>query len=263
MRPPLRVTGLRGRQLARLHSLYRTTGCPRTRVRVQMVLLSSTGYSVAGIAGITHQSDDTIRYWLNRFLAHGWRGLREGPRSGRPVLITPAVEQFLHTCLAGSPREFGISRPTWTTARLAQVVGRRLKITVTDECIRQHLERIDGVCRRPTWTVKHLARQQPGYAQKKAGLQGFCSIRRAERMSMCKMKPNSVCFRRSRACGCSGASNARSTPPACGHPSGMSAPRPIGGLARSYAFVRRNATRRPSAAWSRKVWRARLNANAV
>src|SRR5437899_1904098 len=99
MRPPLRITRLRGRQAARLNSLYQTTDCPRTRLRVQMVLLSSDGHSVAEIAGITRQSDDTVRHWLQRFLDHGWRGLLEAPRSGRPAVITPAAEQFLLECL--------------------------------------------------------------------------------------------------------------------------------------------------------------------
>jgi transposase len=169
MRAPLRVGRLHGRQAACVQRLFQTTQCPRTRLRAQMVLLSSDGYPVGEIAAITHHSDDTVRHWLQRFLDQGWRGLLEAPRSGRPAAITPAIEQFLHDCLQGTPRDFRISRPSWTTDLLAQVVRRRLKIDVTGECIRQHLERIEGVCRRPTWTVKHLARLKPGYAQKKAG----------------------------------------------------------------------------------------------
>lgn len=175
MRPALRVQRLSVQQAARLRSLFQTTDCPRTRLRAQMVLLSSDGYSVTEIAGITSQSDDTVRYWLHRFLDQGWQGLLEAPRSGRPAAITPAVEQFLSECLQGTPRDFRISRPSWTTALLAQVVQRRLKIEVTDECIRQHLERIEGVCRRPTWTVKHLARQKPGYAQKRLDYKAFAA----------------------------------------------------------------------------------------
>lgn len=195
MRPSVCVTGLRGRQGARLRSLYQTTDCPRTRLRTQMILLSSEGYSVTEIAAITHQSDDTVRRWLQRFLDQGWRGLLEAPRSGRPAAITPAVEQFLAKCLRGSPRDYRLSRPTWTTALLARVVQRRLKIAVTGECVRQHLEHLAGVCRRPTWSVKHLARLKPGYAQKKAGLRDFCSARRAGPMCMFKMKLSSACFR--------------------------------------------------------------------
>jgi putative transposase len=166
MRLPLRVP-LRGHQLVRLEGLYRQTRCARTRLRLQMVLLSDAGYSVEEIAYITRQSEYTVRRWLHRFLEEGWRGLYEAPHSGRPPEITPAIEQGLRACVVKSPRDSGVSRPTWTTADLAQVVQRRFKIEVTDECIRQHLERVDIVCRRPTWTVKHLGKAKPGYAQKK------------------------------------------------------------------------------------------------
>ena len=151
MRPPLRVTGLRGQQLVRLQALYRTTRCPRTRLRIQMVLLSRQGYSVNEIAGITHQSEDTVRRWLHRFMREGCAGVPESPRAGRPAAITPAVEQFLRECVRQTPREFGLRRPSWTAALLAAVVWRRFKVKVTDECIRQHLQRIDAVCRKPVY----------------------------------------------------------------------------------------------------------------
>ena len=106
-------------------------------------------------------------------MREGCAGMTEAPRSGRPLAITPAVEQFLHECVRQTPREFGVHRPCWTTALLATVVRRRFKVKVTDECIRQHLPRIEAVCRRPTWTVKHRAVQRPGYAQKRRDYKAF------------------------------------------------------------------------------------------
>jgi transposase len=172
MRPPLRVQ-LRGYQLVRLESMYSQTRCARTRLRIQMVLLSDEGYSVEEIAQITHQSEHTVRRWIHRFVEDGYRGLYEAPHSGRPPEITPVIEQMLREYVLKSPRELGVNRPSWTTYELAKLVKRRFKIEVTDECIGQHLERLDIVCLRPTWTVKHLAKQKPGYAQKKGLLPGY------------------------------------------------------------------------------------------
>ncbi len=166
MRLPLSIR-LRGRQAARLQKLYREAQCPRTQLHVQMVLLSNDGYSVEEIAQITRKSDDTVRHWLHRFQRAGWAGLLAAPHSGRPPRITPGIEAFLRECIPQSPRAFRLKRPGWTTTLLAKLVRRIFKVRVTDECIRQHLARIEAVCRRPTWTVKHLAAQQPGYAQKK------------------------------------------------------------------------------------------------
>ena len=166
MRPPLQIR-LCGRQAARLQTLYREAKCPRIQLHLQMVLLSSEGYSVAEIATITRKSDDTVRYWLHRFQQAGCAGLVEAPHSGRPPEITPAIEAFLRECIPQSPREFRLDRPGWTTALLARLVQRYFHVRVSAECIRQHLAKVAAVCRRPTWTVKHLAERQPGYAQKK------------------------------------------------------------------------------------------------
>ncbi len=166
MRPPFQIQ-VRGPQPARLRAMYKETRCPRTRLRVQMVLLSHEGYSVEEIAKITCKSDDTVRYWLHRFQHGGCSGLIEAPHSGRPPQITPCIETFLHESIPQSPRTFKMNRPGWTTALLVKLVKRRFQVCVSDECIRQHLQRVHAVCRRPTWTVKHMAQQQAGYAQKK------------------------------------------------------------------------------------------------
>lgn len=66
MRPPVQIQ-IRGHQLARLRAMYEETTCPRTRLRVQIVLLSHDGYSVEETAQIVRKSDDTVRYWLQLF----------------------------------------------------------------------------------------------------------------------------------------------------------------------------------------------------
>jgi transposase len=171
-----------------LEKLYREAVCPRFRVRVQMVLLAIAGKAVKEIAQIVRQSDDTVRRWLQRFEEGGCDGLTERSHPGRPAQITPDIECFLLSCIDQSPRAFGKDRATWTTALLAEVIEAHFEVRVSDECVRQHLDRIEIVCRRPTWSVKHLAERQPGYAQKKLRFRAFCAIRRVAPMSMFRMK---------------------------------------------------------------------------
>jgi len=140
--------------------------------------MSSEGCSVAEIARVTRRNRLTVRRWLHRFIESGCQGLAEGTHSGRPPTISAKMERALRRCVLKSPRDFGIDQPFWTTASLAKYLERRWGVRVTDECVRQHLERVDAVCRRPTWTVKHLAREQPGYAQKKGIFPGYYGIRR-------------------------------------------------------------------------------------
>lgn len=188
MRPPLRITKVHGRQKARLERLYREAQCSRFRTRVQMVLLSMAGRTLEEIAEIVRESDETVRRWLHRFMAEGCDGLIERMHAGRPAQVTPEIECFLLTCIEQSPRALGKNRAGWTTALLAEVIEAHFGMQVSDECVRQHLDHIEIVCRRPTWSVKHLAQQQPGYAQKKARLPGCCAIRRVVQMCMWRMK---------------------------------------------------------------------------
>ena len=173
MHPRLQVKRVSGAQLSCLRRTYDRADDPRVRCHAQTVLLAQEGYATQEIACITRQSPMNVRRWIHRFEEQGCKGLVEGQRSGRPAEITPAVENYLREAVGQSPHQYGYRRPGWTTELLAKLVRRRFKRNVTDECIRQHLERVGVVCRRPTWTVKHKAQAQPGYAQKKAGLQGF------------------------------------------------------------------------------------------
>jgi transposase len=53
-------------------------------LRVQMVLLSSRGYSVHQIAEILEEGEGTVRTWLRRYQQQGSAGLVDLPRPGRP-----------------------------------------------------------------------------------------------------------------------------------------------------------------------------------
>ena len=172
MRLPLKLRPVRERQLNRLRKMYDQAECPRLRRRAQTILLAQADYETTEIAQITRQSCWTVRRWLHRFMADGCEGLWEGPRSGRPPGIPPEIELFLREALGKSPRDYGLAQPSWTTKLLRKVIKRRYKSDVSDECIRQHLHAVGGVCRRPTWTVRHRAEAQPGYAQKKAQFPG-------------------------------------------------------------------------------------------
>ena len=188
MRTSLRLTKVHWHQKARLKRLYQQAHCPRFRIRVQMVLLSIAGSSLGEIAGFVRESDETVRRWLHRFLAEGCDGLVERKHAGRPARLTPEMDCFVLTCIEKSPRDVGFDRSIWTTALMAKAVERRFGVAVTDECVRQHLAKNEAVCRRPTWSVKHLAQQEPGYTQKKPRLPGFYGIRQEVQMYTWKTK---------------------------------------------------------------------------
>ena len=173
MRPRLQVKRCGGAQLRRLRRMYDRAAGARVRRRLQTILLAQQGYATHEIARVTRQSQMNVRRGIHRFGQHGCDGLLEMERSGRPADITPAIENFLRTVVGQLPRRYGYRHAGWTTHLLAKLIGGRFKRRVTGECIRQHLKRAGIVCRRPTWTVKHKAQAQPGYAQKRLDYKGI------------------------------------------------------------------------------------------
>ncbi len=87
------------------------------------------------------------------------------PRSGRPPTVTPAWIRLLLTLVDHDPRRVGVPRAAWTAPALATYLAERTGIRVTPQQVR-YLRKHGYVPRRPTWTVRHLARRDPAYASK-------------------------------------------------------------------------------------------------
>ncbi|RIK53351.1 MAG: hypothetical protein DCC57_08445 [Chloroflexi bacterium] len=56
----------------------------RVSQRAQMILLSAQRHTIPEIATIFAVSRATVRYWIERFEAHGPAGLYDRQRGGRP-----------------------------------------------------------------------------------------------------------------------------------------------------------------------------------
>jgi putative transposase len=167
MRQALKVKHLQWQQRRKLEKMYKSHENKRTRERAHMILLSYGGQTPQQIGKTLLTSDDRVRDAINRFLTGGCAGLEEGERSGRPPKISNEMEAKLRDWVLATPEEQSVQRSYWTTESLAKSLKKEFRVKVTDECVRMHLLGMNLVCRRPTWTVKPLAKQQPGYARKK------------------------------------------------------------------------------------------------
>jgi hypothetical protein len=63
----------------------------------------------------------------------------------------------------------GVSSANWTTGLLATYLATTTRITVTAETVRLYLRAAGYVCKRPTWTLKRKAAEQPGYVGNASG----------------------------------------------------------------------------------------------
>ena len=56
-------------------------------MRAHAVLLSARGYSLDQIADIYQQDRDRVSLWLDWWDEHGYDGLADDPKSGRPATL--------------------------------------------------------------------------------------------------------------------------------------------------------------------------------
>jgi transposase len=152
-------------QHAALEERFEQTCDAETRLRYQMVLLASTGYTAPQIAPLVRRSEDTVLRVLRRYREAGVEGVPHRPRPGRPVQVPPAWEAELRRVIEEDPHTVGVKSANWTTQLLAdylhQVTGHRTGI----ETVRVHLHAADYVCKRPTWTLQRKAQEQEGWAK--------------------------------------------------------------------------------------------------
>jgi len=123
------------------------TLAPPERDRVEMVLLSATGWSPPRIAAHLGCHPVTVRAVLKRFRQVGAAGLRRGrpgppPDTARRAQVTTALDQLL-----GQDR-------TWTAAQLATALGED-GITLSTRQTRKYLQRMGSRWRRTARTLRH------------------------------------------------------------------------------------------------------------
>lgn len=134
-----------------------------TRLRYQIVLLAGEGRDVAEIAAVVRRSTSTVWRVLDRSRAGGPDAVPHRRRPGYPNRIPVAWETELRRVIELPPREVEVDSATWTTKLLADYLAQATGYRFHLETVRLHLHAADYVCKRPTWTLKRKAEEQPGW----------------------------------------------------------------------------------------------------
>lgn len=118
----LRVRALTEEERQQIKRLSQARTAPARAVeRAQIVQAASEGLSVPAVAARVGIAEKVVRRWLVRFNAEGLSGLRDKPRSGRPVTYSrEAVGVVIATALT-DPKELGQAFGSWTFARLERM----------------------------------------------------------------------------------------------------------------------------------------------
>ena len=164
MPPQLMLPRLDDGTLTDLRARYDATDDADLRLRYQMILLSHQGRSVAQIAEVVFRSRDTVERVLKRFRDGGVTALPRRFAPGSTPTITPAWTTELLRVIELAPHAVGVVSASWTTGLLATYLAQCTGIAVSDETVRTTLHAHHYVCKRPTWTLKRRAEEQPNYA---------------------------------------------------------------------------------------------------
>jgi transposase len=107
--------------------------------RSTMIVHYYAGASLQTIGQELHVDEDTVSRWVHRFVQAGLDGLRDHPRSGRPMMYTvDEVSLVLHTALS-KPKDLGLPFGSWTLDRLQAYLheekGIKMKRSRIDEIL--------------------------------------------------------------------------------------------------------------------------------
>jgi transposase len=118
-----------------------------------VVLALVQGKSPTTIAAGGLCSDSQVYRVAHRFLDHGPAGLADRREDNGAGKVTECYEHELLYVVAGSPREHGYARPTWTQELLARVLRERTGVKVSRATICRLLKRLRVRLGRPKPTV--------------------------------------------------------------------------------------------------------------
>src|SRR3989304_3705283 len=157
-------------EIAALEHDYRYATRRIVRQRSQIVLLAYQLETQDEVATVVRCSRQTVQRTLGLYRQGGRAALRRR-RPSRPPRgrVNLAWQKALAEAMRRGPQACGVPRPTWTTPLLAQYLAEKTGVAVSERTVRRGLALLDYVCRRPTWTVRHNAAEQPDYLPKRRG----------------------------------------------------------------------------------------------
>jgi transposase len=98
--------------------------------RLHGILLICSGFSCNEVAELFGHSPRTVQYWVRRFEEHGFAGLEETTRPGRPSRLDEATLQAIAQDLRRSPREFGYTQNLWDGKLLSHHLSERFGVSL-------------------------------------------------------------------------------------------------------------------------------------
>lgn len=145
-------------KLSRLRKEAERDGAYRVARRLHAVLLNHEGLTSGDIAEMLDSPRSRISEWLKNYEEHGFDGLLEGSRSGRPPLLSEEQLSELRDIVDSGPVAYGYLSGVWTSPMVGRVIQDQFGISYHPGHVRKLLHRMGFSVQRPK---RELARADP------------------------------------------------------------------------------------------------------
>jgi transposase len=122
-------------QQRRLQRTTRKTHDAGLRTRALIILHAAAGKRSGAIAEAVGYDPSAVLKVIHRFLTEGEDGLRDHLADNGQPKVDDALHALLKTLVAGSPQDYGWTRPTWTQELLARQLNAMTKVRVSDTTV--------------------------------------------------------------------------------------------------------------------------------
>lgn len=139
----------------------------RVSERMHFVMMAASGMAAPQIGVAMGYDTDSVRTWLNRYVANGVTGLQDQPRSGRPCKQR-YLDSMVEAQISQTPDVNGYVQSVWTVGLMVLHLATRFMTVISGSTVRRALHRI-----RFTWKRPKLAparRSDPDRTAKEARL---------------------------------------------------------------------------------------------
>jgi transposase len=115
-------------KLKKLKAEAEQAGEYRVAKRIHTVLLNSSGHTSGSIAHLLNSPRSRVSEWIKIYEEHGYDGLLEGYRSGRPRELDEKQKIILSDIIDSGPISYGYLSGVWTSIMLTEVIAEEFNI---------------------------------------------------------------------------------------------------------------------------------------
>ena len=137
------------KKLKRLKKESEIDGTYRVTKRIHAVILSHEGNTSGEISKLIDTPRSCVTQWLSNYEQHGYDGLLEGHRTGRPSGLDNAQKEVLSDIVESGPVAYGFLSGVWTSVMIGQIIQNEFDMEYDSRHVRRILDALDFSLQRP------------------------------------------------------------------------------------------------------------------